>query len=354
VITPETPKKALIAGALGVTGRALLEHLDNDPFWSVTALSRRAPDFVTGAQFISVDLSDPADCREKLSGQKDITHVFFTAYSPRPDVADEIAPNVAMVANLLDALEPVAKDLQHVQLMHGAKWYGTFLGAYRTPAREDNPRPPVTHFYHAQQDWLEERQAGKPWTWSAMRPHGVWGFSTGSAMNLLTGIACYAAISKAEGRPLAWPGNAGFYDRLYQLIDADLLARAMAWVATTPGAANNAFNITNGDLFRWHHVWPRIAEFFEMEVAEPDPIHISAVMGEKGPVWDRMVVEHGLAPYRLDQVVNWAYLDMALGNDRDQVSSITRIARTGWTELWDTETTITRQLHRLRERRIIP
>jgi len=53
-------------------------------------------------------------------------------------------------------------------------------------------------------------------------------------------------------------------------------------------------------------------------------------------------------------VVNWAYLDMALGNDRDQVSSITRIVHTGWTELWDTETTITRQLHRLRERRIIP
>ena len=102
--TPETPKKALIAGALGVTGRALLEHLDGDPFWSVTALSRRAPDFISGAHFISVDLSDPADCREKLSGQKDITHVFYTAYSPRPEVADEIAPNVAMVANLLDAL----------------------------------------------------------------------------------------------------------------------------------------------------------------------------------------------------------------------------------------------------------
>ena len=347
-------RKALVAGALGVTGRALLEHLDADPGWSVVGLSRRAPDFDTGATFLSVDLSDPADCSDKLSGLTDITHVFFTAYTPRPDVADEIAPNVSMLANLMDALEPVAAGLEHVQLMHGAKWYGTFLGKYRTPARENDPRPPVAHFYHAQQDWLEARRAGKTWHWSALRPHGVWGFSTGSAMNLLTGIACYAAISKAEGKPLAWPGNPGFYGRLYQLVDADLLARAMEWAATTPAAADNAFNITNGDLFRWEHAWPVIADFFEMEVAEPQPIAISEVMSGKSAVWDKMVAEHGLAPYGLDDIVNWAYLDMALGNDMDQVSSLTKIVSAGWTDLWDTQTTITRQLQKLRDRKIIP
>ncbi|MBO6784691.1 MAG: SDR family oxidoreductase [Alphaproteobacteria bacterium] len=347
-------RTALVAGALGVTGRALVEHLDGDPDWSVIGLSRRAPDFETGASFLPVDLSDPADCRAKLGGLSDVTHVFFTAYTPRPDVADEIAPNVAMLANLLDAVEPAAPGLQHVQLMHGAKWYGTFLGRYRTPAREDDPRPPVAHFYHAQQDWLEERRAGKAWTWSALRPHGVWGFSVGSAMNLLTGIACYAAISRAEGRPLAWPGHPGFYDRLYQLIDADLLARAMAWTATTPAAADNAFNITNGDLFRWAHVWPTIADFFEMEVADPQPIRISEVMAGKSPTWDAMVAGHGLAPYRLDEIVNWAYLDMALGKDMDQVSSLTKIVSAGWTELWDTTATITRQLQKLRDRRVIP
>ena len=79
---------------------------------------------------------------------------------------------MGMLANLLDAVEPVAENLQHVQLMHGAKWYGTFLGKYRTPAREDDPRPPVAHFYHAQQDWLEARQAGKDWSWSTFAPTG--------------------------------------------------------------------------------------------------------------------------------------------------------------------------------------
>ena len=47
---------ALIAGALGVVGRALVEHLENDPKWDVIGLSRRSPDFETSAKFISVDL----------------------------------------------------------------------------------------------------------------------------------------------------------------------------------------------------------------------------------------------------------------------------------------------------------
>ena len=67
-----------------------------------------------------------------------------------------------------------------------------------------------------------------------------------------------------------------------------------------------------------------------------------------------MVSEHGLKPYKLHEIVNWAYLDMALTNDMDQVSSLTKIVSTGWTDLWDTQNTITRQLQKLRDDRIIP
>ena len=349
-----TRNTALIVGALGVTGRALVAYLEDKPDWDIVALSRRAPDFPTRAAFVSVDLTDAADCRAKLAEHTDITHVFYTAYSQQASVSAEIPVNVGMLANLMDAVEQTA-SLRHVQLMHGAKWYGTYLGSYKTPAREDDPRPLPVNFYHAQQDWLVERHgAQSAWSWSALRPHGVWGFSTGSAMNLMTGIACYAAISNELGLPLRWPGSAGFYDRLYQFIDVDLLAEAMVWAATTPGAANEAFNITNGDLFRWRQLWPRIAEFFEMAFADPQPIPIAATMADKGALWDQMVAEHGLKPYPLDDIVNWAYLDMALNNDIDQMSSLTKIFKAGWTNVWDSEATITRQLQKLRDRKIIP
>ncbi|MBT3400424.1 MAG: NAD-dependent epimerase/dehydratase family protein, partial [Rhodospirillaceae bacterium] len=55
-----TGNKALIAGALGVVGRALVEHLEDDPDWEVVGLSRRAPDFETSATFLSLDLLDRA------------------------------------------------------------------------------------------------------------------------------------------------------------------------------------------------------------------------------------------------------------------------------------------------------
>ena len=345
---------ALIVGALGVTGRALLTHLEDQPDWEIIAVSRRAPDLPTRARFISADLTDAADCRAKLGGLSDVSHIFYTAYSKQPSVPAEIPVNLGMLENMLDAVEPIATGLQHVQLMLGAKWYGTYLGSYKTPAREDDPRPLPKNFYHAQQDWLEIRQTGKAWNWSALRPHGVWGFSVGSAMNLLTGIACYAAISKELGLPLRWPGSTGFYGKLYQLIDADLLATAMTWTATTPAAVNNAFNITNGDLFRWKDVWPRIAEFCDMPVADPQPIGVAAQMGDKGALWESMVEKHGLKPYPLKQIVNWGYLDMALNNDIDQMSSLTKIFQAGWTNVWDSEETITRQLQKLRDDKIIP
>ena len=48
-----------------------------------------------------------------------------------------------------------------------------------------------------------------------------------------------------------------------------LLARALVWAATEPRCANRAFNITNGDLVRWCHLWPGIAAALEVE---PGPV----------------------------------------------------------------------------------
>jgi nucleoside-diphosphate-sugar epimerase len=66
-------KVALVVGALGVIGRNLIEHLSGLDDWEIVGLSRRAPDFKTKAQFISVNLHDPDGCREKLGGLRNVT-----------------------------------------------------------------------------------------------------------------------------------------------------------------------------------------------------------------------------------------------------------------------------------------
>ena len=87
---------------------------------------------------------------------------------------------------------------------------------------------------------------------------------------------------------------------------------------------------------------------------DPQPIGVAAQMGDKGALWESMVEKHGLKPYPLEQIVNWGYLDMALNNDIDQMSSLTKIFQAGWTNVWDSQETITRQLQKLRDNRIIP
>jgi hypothetical protein len=67
------------------------------------------------------------------------------------------------------------------------------------------------------------------------------------------------------------------------------------WAATDPRCANQAFNSSNGDLFRWNELWPRLARFFELDVAPPLPL--SLVMPDKEPLWQAMVAKYDLAPH---------------------------------------------------------
>jgi len=320
-----------------------------------SGLSRRLPDFETSARFIDVDLLDPADMATKLRGLSEVTHIFFTPYAPRSTFAEEVAPNLTMLTGLVDTIETAAPGLAHIQLMQGAKWYGVqFAAPYKTPAREDDPRHMPPNFYYNQQDWLIERQRGKPWTWSALRPHGVWGFSVGSEMNMLTAIAVYATVSKHLGLPLRWPGDPRTLDVVYQITDVALLARAMMWAATSPAAANNAFNITNGDFTRLRHLWPCIADFFGMETAPCQHVSLVSTMADKSELWDKIVERNQLRNYRMSDLTTWRFADYAFRNAFDQMSSQTKARQAGWHEMLDTEHTITDQLKRMRRDRIIP
>ncbi len=74
----------LIAGALGLVGRAALEHFEAQEGWDIVAMARRAPDFPTRARFLSADLTDPANCREKLAPLRGVTRVVYAALFEKP------------------------------------------------------------------------------------------------------------------------------------------------------------------------------------------------------------------------------------------------------------------------------
>jgi nucleoside-diphosphate-sugar epimerase len=347
-------RKALIAGATGVVGRNLLRHLLGTGAWEIVALSRRTPDVPGDYEHIAIDLMDAAECKAKLGDLTDVTHVFFAALAANRELAHAVIDNLALLRNLVEAVEPIAAHLEHIHIMHGTKWYGMHLGPFKTPAKEDDPRHLPPNFYYDQWDYLVERQKGKRWTYSSARPHAISGFALGNHSNLTMVIAIYAAICKELGLPLSHPGTPGNYTALYQCTDSGLLARAMVWMATEPGCANQAFNITNGDLIRWEHSWPKIARYFGMELGTRRNISLVKFMADKGPVWARIVEKHGLRRYPYDQIVSWGYGDFVFTPEYDVISSTTKARQYGFQECVDTDEMFVRLWNEMREDRIIP
>ncbi|MET3645465.1 SDR family oxidoreductase [Phyllobacterium ifriqiyense] len=350
----EKTKQAVVVGANGIIGSNLIAHLVELGDWDIVGLSRRGGETVGKVSHIAVDLLNAAEAKAKLSHLTNITHIFYAAYQDRPSWAELVAPNLAMLVNVVNAIEPIAPSLEHISLMQGYKVYGAHLGPFKTPAREADANHMPPEFNIDQQDFLEALQKGKSWNWSALRPSVVIGFALGNPMNLASVIAVYASMSKELGIPLRFPGKPGAYDSLLEMTDAGLLARATVFIATNPQCGNQAFNINNGDLFRWSELWPRIAQYFGLDVAPPLPMSLNVIMADKAKLWEQMVEKHGLAPTPYSDVSAWGFGDFVFGWDYDFFADGTKLRRAGFHEYIHTEEMFLRVFDDLKARKIIP
>jgi nucleoside-diphosphate-sugar epimerase len=222
---------------------------------------------------------------------------------------------------LLAAAEGPA--LRHVHLVEGTRWYGMHLGPYPTPAEEDDPRHLPPNFYYDQQDLLAARAAAGGWAWSASRPSLIVDVAPGRARNLASTLGAYAALCGELGAPLDFPGSEAAFRALNEVTDASLLARAIFWMLEAPAARNRAFNVTNGDVFRWQRLWPRVADAFAIPCGIPRPMRLAAWMADKDTAWARIA---GLAR-PLSEVARWDFFDFVLGLEHDLFASTPACAR---------------------------
>ncbi|MGC2548128.1 MAG: SDR family oxidoreductase, partial [Silvibacterium sp.] len=303
---------------------------------------------------IQVDLLSPLDVERVIAPLNDVTHIIFGAYLERSNPLERSEVNVALLGNLLEVVERNAPGLRHVTLYQGGKAYGADLGPFKTPAREDDPRLMSPNFYYDQEDFLRQRQTGKSWSFTVLRPEAVSGYAIGNPMNLTMVIGVYAAISKELGLPLRFPGPEGAYRALYQVTSAELLARAAVWAGETPAARNEIYNITNGDYFRWQFMWPKIARSFQMEIAEPVPMPLRVYMADKGPLWGAMAKKYRLKPIPYDQIVNWSFGDFIFNSAFDNISSTIKARQHGFHDCIDTEDMFINFFADVRKRNILP
>jgi hypothetical protein len=141
---------------------------------------------------------------------------------------------------------------------------------------------------------------------------------------------------------------------LSELSDATCLAEAIVFISTHDSGKNAAFNVTNGDSFRWCQVWPLLAQWFGIPCGVPRHMKLATWMADKGPVWDKIVARHGLEQRSLESLASWEFADFVFAKEWDLLTDTGRLRRAGFNACVDTIAMLRDQLDQYREARLLP
>src|SRR5216683_8240705 len=278
------PNKVLVTGA-GLLGVAAIEKFLSAG-WDVVGVSLRKPKLPSGrdVKFLSVDLRDEKAARAAFEPLTDITHIAYTAIYEKPELVagwsskEQIETNNVMLRNVVEPIMRTASNFQHISILQGTKVYGVHLHPIPIPARERDARKDHENFFFDQEHYVRETGVQHGFNYTALRPQLVTGATPG-ALNVLPAIGVYAAIRREKGEAFSFPGGPSF---VWEMADADLVGQVMVWAAQAPQAANEIFNVTNGDVFEWRSVWPAMAKTLGVNVGGDEPTSVAQYLATTG------------------------------------------------------------------------
>lgn len=351
---------ALVVGASGITGSNVAEKLIAKG-WTTYGLARKPNHEIENLLPVSADLLNKDSLIQAL-GDINPTHVFITTWMRNDTEAENIRVNSLMVRNLLDVLSP-KKSVRHVALVTGLKHYLGPFEAYAkagtlpvTPVREEQPRLEIENFYYAQEDEVYAAAGRDGFSWSIHRPHTVIGKAVGNMMNMGTTLAVYASICKETGRPFHFPGSAAQWNGLSDVTDARILAEQLIWASTTDIAFNQAFNITNGEIFRWNWLWQKIADWFGVKAIGFDgTIHpLELDMANDAELWREIAAKHHLKEPDLNRLASAWHTDLDLGRPIEVMTDMSKSRKMGFTAYQDTRESFFDLFEKLKAEQLIP
>ena len=179
-------------------------------------------------------------------------------------------------------------------------------------------------------------------------------------MNIIGTLCLYAAICKHEGAPLVFHGTRDTWEGFQEFSDAELVAEQEIWAAVDPNARNEAFNCTNGDVFKWKHLWKVLAEQFEIEnygFGEEmgcERVRLEEVMKGKESVWEEIVRENQLQPTKLNEVAVWSYADVVLNIGAGNFVCMNKSKEHGFLGFRNSKNSLITWIDRLKSHRIVP
>jgi nucleoside-diphosphate-sugar epimerase len=359
--------RIVIAGASGVIGTAAVERFARSERWEVIAVSRRRPVVAADCRFhhLVLDLTDREACVAALAGLPPVSHLAYAAASEAPGLApgwrdpEVIARNGRLFANLLAPLAGTGA-LRHVSILQGAKAYGAHIHPVTVPLRESTARDDHANFYWLHEDLVRESGAEHGFSFTIWRPQVLMGTAPGAAMNPVAAIGAYAALCGRRGLSFSLPGDG---ETLLELVDADLMADALAWSAASPAAAGRTFNITNGDVFVLRHAWPALADSLALPDRGAPPPSFATFFAEpeNHEAWRQLALEHGLIRTSLGELLGQShhYLDLLNGSriaakTNPVLLSTIRLRQAGFAGCRDSLESLLGQLKRMADLKLLP
>ncbi len=363
--------RVLVLGATGGVGQAATERFLADEAFDVVAISRRRPEVSerAGYRHSAVDLRDATAVDVAVKDAGPVTHVVYAALFETDDLIAgwvdpvQIDTNRLMFANVLEALRAAGTPVRHISILQGTKAYGYHLGRMRIPGKESQPRVDHGNFYWAQEDLLVGAARSMGAAYTIFRPQFIFSGALGAAMNLIPAIGAYASLCREIGRPFSFPGGAPY---VAEAVDARLLANALHWAATHPTAADQTFNITNGDVFEWRDLWPSFAEAFDVETGPDERLSLAQWLPSQEAVWRRIAERQGLRHLSLRSILGLShqYADDAFAytpdgsplpsRSRPVLLSTVKLRQAGFTECIDTAQMFRFWFARLQAQRVLP
>jgi nucleoside-diphosphate-sugar epimerase len=249
-----------------------------------------------------------------------------------------------------------------VALVTGLKHYLGPFEAYAkgnlpaTPLREEQERLEIENFYYAQEDEVFAAAARDGYSWSVHRPHTIIGYAVGNAMNMGSTLAVYATICKELGKPMIFPGSTAQWNGLTDITDARILAKQLLWAVISPAAKNQAFNIVNGDNFRWNWMWQRIARYFGVETTAHDGkgLPLEEQLVDAAPTWKSIAERYGLAELDIKVLASAWHTDADLGRPTEVITDMSKSRKAGFNEFQSSEDSFLHLFATLRDARLIP
>ncbi|KAK4540893.1 hypothetical protein LTR36_008835 [Oleoguttula mirabilis] len=336
--------QALVFGASGITGYALLSQLLSYPtpttFDRIIGVTRRPlhrdvaqlPEDQRLELYSDLDLTDRNQALfslQHIPGIEHTTHVYYAAYAGHGSDYQELKRiNVEMLTNAVGSCEICCPNLRFFTLQTGGKAYGVEFADkvdYNPPLSESLPRIPDPYaqniFYYEQYDIMKRASAGKPWTFCEIRPDAIVGFvPQNNAMNIAQAVGLFLSMWKAvegEGSAVPFPGSTDAWTALHTDTSQDILARFHIHASLLPlRTSGRAFNVVDGPATTWEAVWPEVCAYFGLRGTAPEPSSVpfnaQEWMESRSGEWSAWVAKHALRDGALEGTT-WSFMQAVIG-----------------------------------------